>query len=199
MDLAFFALRRLFLIAAISCGLMSAASAKGSVYRIDMPIPDQLLGRVTDLFKKVRPGDWSDAVRNARMLRTIWSDQIILRTDAGCSAVGICMVLVGRVAERMIELEVLLDAGDSVYFSDVAYGDASPPLFFEGHNGAGIVAISRQPGWLITACQGCTAWRLALPRNEIMQPPPAQPVPKPLAQSFDMFRHELEGMRTPIQ
>lgn len=179
---------------AISFALAQAALAQATVERIDTPLRFELRSRVADLLKKVRPKDFNEALANTKMLwKPSSSNQIILRIEAACIAER-CMTLVARVTEQEIVPELTLDAGQSVLVNDVLWpvwgSEPAPSLMFEGHDGAGLLAVARKQGWVLSACGGCTNW---FPYTRTERPrAPAEP-PQPVIDSFEAIRRTLES------
>jgi hypothetical protein len=99
------------------------------------------------------------------------------------------MTLVGNISDNAIHLDFTLEAGPAVYFSDVSFelwGERTePPWIFETRGGAGVVAIFREQGWVLTACANCTG-------NAIKPPPPRPPTPVPKFDTFEAFRRVLK-------
>lgn len=198
------ALLRLLLSAVLTgaAGIGSAppAHAMAVLLRIDKPLPIELKDRVTELLKRIRPADWKQAAAGSKVAwHASWSDVVLLRVEAGCSQRQ-CMTLIGRLTDQAINLELTILADDMVWMHDVFFdlwGSSSvPPWIFKTEGDAGLVAILRQEGWVVSACSNCTNWGSRKP-DQISPPEPRPAAPAILPpKSFREFSRDLETLRT---
>ncbi|MCV9939837.1 hypothetical protein OIU35_26080 [Boseaceae bacterium BT-24-1] len=188
------------LAAVLGLGSASPAHAKAVLLRIDKPLPVELKDRVTELLKKIRPADWEQAVAESKVAwHASWRDVVLLRVEVGCGQRQ-CMTLIGRLTDQAINLELTILADDMVWMLDVFFdlwgSSSAPPWIFKTEGDAGLVAISRQEGWVVSACSNCTSWSSREP-DQIMppEPRPAAPAISP-PKSFKEFSQDLETLRT---
>ncbi|PZR91488.1 MAG: hypothetical protein DI537_16125 [Stutzerimonas stutzeri] len=185
-----------------AAGIESAppAYAQARLLRIDKPLPTELKDRVAGLLKKIRPADWEQAVTGSRVAwHASWSDVVLIRVEAGC-AQRQCMTLIGRLTDQAINLELTILAGDMVWMHDVFFdlwgSSSAPPWIFRTEGDAGLVAISRQEGWVVSACSNCTDWGSREP-DQISPPEPRAVAPAISSpKSFKEFSQDLDLLRT---
>jgi len=188
------------LAAVLGFGSASPAHANAVLLRIDKPLPIELKDRVAELLKKIRPADWEQAVTGSRVAwHASWSDVVLLRVEAGCSQRQ-CMTLIARQTKEAINLELTILADDMVWMHDVFFDlwgpSSAPPWIFKTEGDAGLVAISRQEGWVVSACSNCTNWGNREP-DQISPPEPRPAAPTILPpKSFREFSQDLETLRT---
>lgn len=183
--------RVLFALAFIM-GLSTAALSLAVTEWIENPLPVEYRNRASELLKTVRPKDADRALDGVKAM--LWSDRnrndiyIIMRVELDCPD-GHCMTLVGRVKDETIDLDFLLEAGPVVHFGDVSLelwgSKTAPPWIFEARGGAGVVAVLREQGWVLTACTNCTG-------NAVKSPPRLPPPPAPKFDSYESFRRALK-------
>lgn len=175
---------RALLALAVIVGLSTAALSLAVTEWVENPLPAEYRNRASELLKTIRPKDANRALDGVKAIlwpgRNSGDTYIIMRVEVDCPD-DYCMTLVGRVRDEAIDLIFLLEAGPAVHFGDVSFelwgSRTAPPWTFEARGGAGVLAVLREQGWVLTACANCT--------RKAVKPPP-RPLP-PLVPKFDTF------------
>ncbi len=190
-------LRRAILSAIAAMAVSTAAESMAIVHQIDKPLPLEFRERATALLKVVRPADAVTAIQNTKSLwwpgNVAGETIVILRVEADCPTAGNCMTIIGRMTDRGIKPELTLEVRPTVLAMDVSYGlwgaPSAAPLIFDAGGGAGLAAVFREQGWVVSACVDCTNWgnrASARPQNHATEP--MQP-------SFEEFQRALNSHR----
>jgi hypothetical protein len=185
-------LTRTLLALAVTMGLATSASGLARTQRIEEPLPAEYRDLAAGFLKTIRPTDTEQALEGLKALllpdHNTGKIHFIMRVEAACPT-GHCMTLVGNIFNKAIHLDFTLEAGPTVQFGDVSYelwgARTAPPWIFETRAGAGVVAVFREQGWVLTACASCT--------GHTVNPPPLVPhAPAPKFDTFEAFRRALE-------
>lgn len=181
----------------------TAAESVEFIHRIDRPLPPEIRERAATFLREVRPADAAAAIQNSKAW---WNGSparetvIIIRVEADCPAAGNCMTVIGRMTELGFKAELTLEVGPTFLIMDVSYGlwgsDSGPPLIFDAGD-VGVVAISREQGWVVSACASCTNWK-GRAREYRYVPEVTKPAvrePETAKQSFEDFQRALHAYR----
>lgn len=191
MRLAQFISRTLLALALLT-GLSTEVLSLAVTEWVEAPLPVEYHKRAGELLKSIRPKDADRALDGVKaIMRSSYNRSdtyIIMRVELDCPDAH-CMTLVGRIKDETIDLDFLLEAGPAVQFGDVRFelwgSKTEPPWIFEARGGAGVVAVLREQGWVLTACTNCTG-------NMIKPPPRLPPPPAPKFDTYESFRRALK-------